>query len=85
MKAQAAALAHKTEAGGVLLNIADEAGVRAAWQKLQDNVARAQPGLKLDGVLVEAMSPRGLELVVGARRDPGADSQQHHELNRAAD
>ena len=34
------------------------------------NVERAQPGLKLDGVLVEAMSPRGLELVVGARRDP---------------
>jgi succinyl-CoA synthetase beta subunit len=37
---------------------------------LHANVERAQPGLKLDGVLVEAMSPRGLELVVGARRDP---------------
>jgi acetate---CoA ligase (ADP-forming) len=35
-----------------------------------DNVARAAPGLKLDGVLVERMSPRGLELVVGAKRDP---------------
>jgi acyl-CoA synthetase (NDP forming) len=70
MKAQAAALAHKTEAGGVLLNIADDAAARAAWQKLHDNVARHQPGLKLDGVLVEKMSARGLELVVGAKRDP---------------
>jgi acetate---CoA ligase (ADP-forming) len=70
MKAQAAALAHKTEAGGVLLNIADEAALRRAWQTLHDNVARAQPGLKLDGALVEKMSGRGLELVVGAKRDP---------------
>jgi acyl-CoA synthetase (NDP forming) len=70
LKAQAAALAHKTEAGGVLLNIADEAALRAAWQKLHDNVGRAQPGLKLDGALAEKMSAKGLELVVGAKRDP---------------
>jgi acetate---CoA ligase (ADP-forming) len=70
MKAQAAKLAHKTEAGGVMLNLADEAGVRAAWQKLHDNIEKHAPGLKLDGVLVEKMSQKGLELVVGAKRDP---------------
>jgi acyl-CoA synthetase (NDP forming) len=70
MKAQAAALAHKTEAGGVILNIADTEGVTSSWQTLFDNVRRAQPGLRLDGILVESMAPRGLELVVGARRDP---------------
>ncbi len=70
MKAQASALAHKTEAGGVLLNVADEAAVRAGWQRLHDNVARYQPGLQLDGVLVEKMSSKGLEMVVGAKRDP---------------
>ena len=70
MKAQAAKLEHKTEAGGVMLGIANAEEVRGAWKTLHDNVARAQSGLKLDGVLVEAMSPRGLELVVGARRDP---------------
>jgi acyl-CoA synthetase (NDP forming) len=70
MKAQAGQLAHKTEAGGVLLGLADADAVRGAWKTLHANVERAQPGLKLDGVLVEAMSPRGLELVVGARRDP---------------
>jgi acyl-CoA synthetase (NDP forming) len=70
MKAQAAALSHKTEAGGVLLNIKDEAGVRAAWDTLKQNVARAEPGVTLDGALVEIMAPKGLELMVGAKRDP---------------
>ena len=70
MKAQAAKLAHKTEAGGVMLGVANAQDVRRAWKTLHDNVERAQPGLKLDGVLVEVMSPRGLELVIGARRDP---------------
>ena len=70
MKAQAAHLAHKTEAGGVALGVADGEGVRKTWAALHASVERAQPGLQLDGVLVEAMSPNGLELVVGARRDP---------------
>lgn len=70
MKAQAAALAHKTEAGGVILNVGDEEALRKAWQSLTANVARAQAGLTLDGVLVEKMAPRGLELAVGAKRDP---------------
>lgn len=70
IKAQAVALAHKTEAGGVILNLADETAVRAAWSTLHTNVAEAQPGLKLEGVLVEKMSAKGLELVIGGRRDP---------------
>lgn len=69
IKAQASALAHKTEAGGVLLNLTDEAALRTGWKTLMDNISRAQPGLVLDGVLVEAMVGKGIELVVGARRD----------------
>jgi acyl-CoA synthetase (NDP forming) len=69
MKAQAATLAHKSEVGGVLLNIANEPALRAAWQQLYANVARADATLVLDGILVEAMGERGLELVVGASRD----------------
>jgi acyl-CoA synthetase (NDP forming) len=70
LKAQAAALSHKTEAGGVILNLADEGAVRAAWKTLVDNVKRAAPDITLDGVLVEKMSPKGVELMVGAKRDP---------------
>ena len=70
LKAQAESLIHKTDAGGVVLNLQDVAGLRAGWDRLMAAVERARPGLKLDGVLVEAMVEAGLELVVGARRDP---------------
>jgi acyl-CoA synthetase (NDP forming) len=70
LKAQAAALSHKTEAGGVMLNLADEAALRAAWEAMQKNIGRAAPGVKLDGCLVEKMSSKGLELMIGAKRDP---------------
>jgi acyl-CoA synthetase (NDP forming) len=70
MKAQAAMLAHKTEAGGVLLGIADEDALRAGWRTLHDNIAHYQSDLVLDGILVEAMSAKGIEMLVGAKRDP---------------
>jgi len=70
LKAQAAALSHKTEAGGVALNLADEAALRTAWDTMMRMVKRAAPELSLDGALVEKMSPRGVELMVGAKRDP---------------
>ena len=69
LKAQASELPHKSDVGGVLVGLADEAALRAGWTKLFANVAGHRPELTLDGALVEAMGPRGLELVVGAKRD----------------
>jgi acyl-CoA synthetase (NDP forming) len=70
IKAQASELPHKSDVGGVIVGLQDEAALRAGWQRLQDNIKLHRPDLQLDGVLVEAMGARGLELVVGARRDP---------------
>ncbi len=70
IKVQAAELAHKTEIGGVILNLKDEAALREAYVELLDRVGKARSGTVLDGILVEAMAPKGLELVVGAKRDP---------------
>jgi acyl-CoA synthetase (NDP forming) len=69
-KAQAAALAHKSDAGGVILHIRDERELRRAWVQLHENIGQARPDLQLDGVLIERMISPGLELVVGGRRDP---------------
>jgi acetate---CoA ligase (ADP-forming) len=70
LKAQAAALAHKSDVGGVILNITDAAALRAGWDRLQTTIARARPELRLDGVRVEKMAAPGLEMILGARRDP---------------
>jgi acyl-CoA synthetase (NDP forming) len=70
LKAQAAALSHKTEAGGVVLNLADAAALRTAWAVISERVGRSAPDVVLDGMLVERMAPKGIELMVGARRDP---------------
>lgn len=69
LKAQADALAHKSDAGGVIVGLADADAVRDAWSRLQSNVAAARPDIVLDGVLVEKMGARGTELIVGARND----------------
>lgn len=70
LKAQAPDLAHKTEAGGVMLGIANAAQLSDAWAVLHSSIERVRPGLALDGVLVECMARKGTELIVGARNDP---------------
>ena len=69
LKAQASELPHKSDVGGVLVGLADEAALRAGWNQLFASVKHHRPELVLEGALVEAMGPRGLELVVGAKRD----------------
>jgi acyl-CoA synthetase (NDP forming) len=70
LKAQSAALLHKTDAGGVAIGIADGTALEVAWHDLHARIAERRPGLVLDGVLIEAMAPAGIECVAGARRDP---------------
>jgi acyl-CoA synthetase (NDP forming) len=66
LKAQAAELSHKSDIGGVVLNLRDEAALRDGWAQLMTNLS----GAAIDGVLVEQMSAPGLELIVGARNHP---------------
>jgi acetate---CoA ligase (ADP-forming) len=70
LKAQSAALAHKSDAGGVILGIESEGELAAAWPALLANIQSSRPGLALEGVLVERMQPPGVELICGARNDP---------------
>ncbi len=66
LKVQAEQLSHKSDIGGVVLNLRDEAMVRSGWKQLMQNLG----GARIDGVLVEQMSAPGLEMVVGARYHP---------------
>jgi acyl-CoA synthetase (NDP forming) len=69
LKVQASELAHKTEVGGVMLNLADSSAVERGWNELHESVAKHAPLIKLEGILVEKMARPGIEMVIGARRD----------------
>lgn len=63
-------IAHKTEVGGVMLDIADEAALRDAAAAMRARIAAAAPEARVTGVLVQPMA-RGLaEAILGFRRDP---------------
>ena len=70
LKAQAAALGHKSDAGGVILNLKTADDVREAFTQMFQNVANYDASIALDGVLVEKMGTMGIEMIVGAKNDP---------------
>lgn len=63
-------IAHKTEIGGVLLNLADETAVRGAYEQIMQAATTHAPEARLDGVLVSPMIKGGNELIMGISRDP---------------
>lgn len=70
LKVQSAQLPHKTEAGGVRLNLTDRDAVAGAYTGIMADVIRHSPGATIDGVLVQPMAPKGHELVIGMVNDP---------------
>jgi acyl-CoA synthetase (NDP forming) len=62
-------IAHKTEVGGVRLNLGDAAAVRSAFAEIAASAAHHAPRARIDGVLVQRMAPKGVELILGGRRD----------------
>src|SRR5690606_18384065 len=63
-------IAHKTEIGGVALNLQDDEAVRQAYARLVANARQHAPEARLDGVLVAPMIRGGVELIAGVSRDP---------------
>ncbi len=61
---------HKTEIGGVLLNLADAAAARQGFARLMERARAARPDARLDGVLVAPMVRGGVETIIGVQRDP---------------
>lgn len=70
LKIESPDITHKTEIGGVLLKLNDEAAVRDGFQTLMQRATSALPQARLKGVLVQTMSQGHLELAVGVQRDP---------------
>jgi len=61
---------HKSDVGGVILNLGSvDDGVKA-FKKIRDNLSRNMSDARFYGVLYQRMVPSGLEVIIGARRDP---------------
>jgi len=63
-------IVHKTEVGGVELNLADERAVRSAFDAIRVRVGEASQSDGMEGVLVQSMVAGGVEVMVGVTADP---------------
>ncbi len=63
-------ITHKSDVGGVKLNLLDEAAVRLAFAAVIASAKAAEPDAQVDGVLVAPMVRGGVECILGVQRDP---------------
>ncbi len=72
LKVQSPQITHKTDVGGVVLNLQTEAEVRAAFDRIVSSAKSKRPDADVQGVTVQRMldTKHGFELIVGAKRDP---------------
>jgi acyl-CoA synthetase (NDP forming) len=61
---------HKSDAGGVMVNLKNTAEVRSAYEKILENAKKYNSAAKIVGVLVQEMAPQSTEVIVGAIKDP---------------
>ena len=70
MKIVSPDILHKTDIGGVVLNITTSDLVRKAFAEIMEKSRKAHPEAKIYGVSVDKMVPRGREMIIGMSRDP---------------
>jgi acetate---CoA ligase (ADP-forming) len=63
-------IVHKSEIGGVLLNVANAGAVREGFAMLMERAALAAPDARIEGVLVAKQLSGGVECILGIQRDP---------------
>jgi acyl-CoA synthetase (NDP forming) len=61
---------HKSDAGGVMVNLKSAVEVRNAYGKILENANKYTSAAKIVGVLVQEMAPQSTEVIVGAIKDP---------------
>ena len=70
LKIVSADIQHKTEIGGVVLNLDSQTAVRKAFNEIMARATKAAPKAKIDGILVSQMLGGGVETILGTYRDP---------------
>jgi acetyl coenzyme A synthetase (ADP forming)-like protein len=69
MKIVSPDILHKSDAGGVKVNVKDEAGVRDTWKTIMANVRAYKPEADIHGIAIQEMAPWGTEVILGSIND----------------
>jgi len=70
MKIVSPQITHKSDAGGVKINIQTEDEVRNIFNQIMKSATAYNPDAKLEGILVQKMAPSGTEVILGVNRNP---------------
>ena len=70
MKLRSTTLTHKTDVGGIELNLENEEEVRTAFMKMRDRMAAAGREKAMEGVIIQPMMKGGQEVIIGMSQDP---------------
>ncbi len=68
MKISSPDISHKSDVGGVALNVRREE-VRTTYNEIISRIKKAAPNANIDGILVQQMAPAGHETIVGLKKD----------------
>ncbi|MCP4545131.1 MAG: CoA-binding protein [bacterium] len=70
MKISSVDVLHKSDSGGVKLNLSSPTQVRDAFDLMMLRIPQRVPGARIDGAYIERMATRGREVIIGMSRDP---------------
>lgn len=70
MKIVSEDILHKSDSGGIALDILNPEQLRVEYDAMLARIAQIEPNARIRGVMVEQMAPKGLEVIIGMRRDP---------------
>ena len=71
MKIQSQDIPHKSQAGGVVLNVSGNDAVEYSFHSIQSTISENHPTAKIEGILVQEMSEPGLEMILGINNNDG--------------
>ncbi len=70
MKIVSPDIIHKSDAGGVKVNVKDETGVREAYKTIMANAKTYKADANIHGIAIQEMAPWGTEVIIGSVNDP---------------
>ncbi len=70
MKIQSPDISHKTDAGGVKLDIRTDEDAKDAFKEIITNAKKYDTKAKIDGISIQQMAPEGYEVIIGSKKDP---------------